>query len=427
MSTVLGFLNINSFVSNTDGVTNSVGEISPKSYTYSREVKSYVSTDTNFLVFDITTLTGPEQAVIEAVNADAASKLNAVAIGLPGSIAMLTEVTTALGANVAGISIGPEVLNTVDGLNYPAWIEFTLTSNGFDWLIKVWLVDAYFDTEFTECFVEVILPFTDLTLMYLNYPLVVSTVEALDTGSLINTASSQITDPVTGYQHLTLELFNVNDLSQSIQIPFLIAYNGSTVVCTTTEFINAIQILLEASGSYTLAEWIIIIPDLVPINTYRVVANWGNIAVDNLALAAPLCSPTVDLIDGVGIAAAYWPGILEVDVLSHLQYSVALYKSIGLYLLPDENNPDGRLNWKTKFPDYLVIATNDSNISQLSTTTQTVIITLDQMIRLAETYVTGDTLDAGITKEVFGSYEYLSKRVLSIKLTVLTRESFLAI
>ena len=83
--------------------------------------------------------------------------------------------------------------------------------------------------------------------------------------------------------------------------------------------------------------------------------------------------------------------------------------------------------WEFTTYGNLVIATNDSNISQLSTTTQTVIITLDQMIRLAETYVTGDTLDAGITKEVFGSYEYLSKRVLSIKLTVLTRESFLAI
>lgn len=426
MSKIIGFLNIDDFVSNTNGVVNPVGEISNSGLTFSREVKLYPTVESSFLMFFTDTIAGAELAVLEAVNVDISNKLNGIRNGLPGTGTPIDEVTTVLGANVANIIVDTGVINPLDGLDYPGWIEFTLTSNGFNWEVKIFLSDAVWLTDYDQGQIEIVYPLDDMTQAYNNYSLAEANINALDQGSLITKAAVQITVPVTGYQYIGLTLFNVADMSESVTLPFSIAYNGPRTVNTDLLMIEGILAGLLDTGAYTAEEWIYIIPDLVPVNSFRLVARWGNIAVDNIALTYPLCSPTVDLVDGTTLAGAYWSGMAEADVLSHIQYTVALYKSIGLYILPSINNPDGRLKWNGTLEDYIIITTNDININQLSAATQNAIIILDQLLRVAEAYVTGDTLEAGYSKETDGAYEYISKRTGTIRLSILTRESYLA-
>ena len=424
---LLGFYTADTFISNASNTINPVGELSEIGYTYSRSVEKYIGNKGNLDIFNFGTLTTQQETLLQTVCSSVVLLIDNLVDYNTSSGALFSDVTALLGATVTDITLGNSVLNPVDGKLYPEWIEFTTLQQEDSWTFKIWLVDASFLTQYPLGQFEFINPLVNLQNLFYNFAASKATVLALTPTSLITKAASQIKAPVTGFDTLTIRVFNYLDQTQYFDMPVAVAFNGGIIHNNAAAYLTAFKDALLAGGVITLAQWLVILPSLVPINKYYVVVNWQNAAIINLAIPAPICSPTIKVASANTVATQYFPSYAYNEVDEFLDYTVALYKSVGLYILPALDNLDGRVSFRTKFDDYFLIPLSDINIEQMSPTTQNMTIVLDQLIRLAEVYKENMVLPNELVSiQQHGNFTYVCRTIDSTLLCVITRASALA-
>jgi hypothetical protein len=416
-----GFFNIDSFINNSTNATNPIGEISAKGLTYERDVKQYVGVKGTLLQFGISNSTVYIDSNIQAIGANVVTLLdNLVNVTTPSG-SLLADITSSLGNTVSAITIGEATLNPVDNKLYPNWITFTVLIEGNSIDLKIWLSNEVFLTEYPLGYIKLIYPIADIQTLYDDYLTNRTTVQALTPSSLIKITHDAITYPVTGFDSLSVRVYNRLNTAQYFNLPIAVAYNGGSIYCNKTSFMETFKNELLSGGIIPLEDWLVVIPSLVPLNKYYIVPNWANTALPNQLVVSPICSPTI-AIESVDIVAnAHFSQYNVADVVGYLDYSVAIYKSIGFFVLPDIGNSDGRIRWRAKFSDYFILPLTDLNIGQMSPRTKTVSIALDQLLHLAETYTVGDTLPAGFKVEVYATKTYITKSVETILLLVSPR------
>lgn len=423
---ILGFYEIDGFINNTNNAVNPVGEISELGRTYSRNVSQYAGLKGVLNIFDLGTLTTGQQAVQNTATGAVAFLLDNIVTYNTSSGSVLADITAGLGNTVTNVTIGPNILNPVDNYLYPVWIKFTTQQQGLSWTYQVWLNNADFIENYPLGQFQFIYPVSSLLNLYTEYAASAAAVAALTPTSLTTLAAAQVTTAVTGYDSLTVKVVDVNDTTQHFLLPVLIAYNGGKTYCNALNEFSAFKTAVLASGNLTLQQWLAVIPSLVPLNKYYVNVNWNNPAIENLAVASPILSPTIPVTDSTTIATKYFSDYASGVVSEYLNYTVAVYKSAGLYILPDFNNLNGMISWQNLFPDYYLVNLSDINLQQMSPITQNVVALLDQLIRFAEVYTTSISLPAGYTVQTRGNYTYVISSVDTTQLAVLTRASAIA-
>ena len=426
------FLSVGNFSNGSSETPNPIGHLSNLGYTYSQVINTYSPANTNvdLLVFDSGTLTTPEQAVLTSTCNEIASSLNGVIGYTLGSSTVNNVITTALGANASNITFGALVYNPIDRLYYPEWLEFTYVANSFSWIIKVWLANSDFIANYPLGQITLIYPISNLMDLYDNFVSSKTTVTELNQFSLINLLSSTYPGIVyTGITSLTFRVYEATDTTQYYDLPVLVAFNGGTLYCNPINYLAKFITILLGSSNLTLEQWATVIPTLQPFNKYYVNPNWINVSIPNPAVVSPILSPTIQYNPTIPNAfyTNYFNDYTLTQVFSYLDYTTAVYKSMGLFILPALQNNDGRIRWHLKFPDYFVVPLSDGGIQQMSATTQHIVALLDQAIRFAEIYVEGVTpLPPGTTTEVRGNYVYIVQNVDTTQLAVLTRATAFA-
>ena len=423
---ISGFYTMDASVSNIDNSTNPVGELSELGRTYARNVTTYFGSNGFLEVFNTGQLTGNQTDILQQALTNVAGLLSNIVNYNTSSGTILADIAAELGSSVSGVAIGNTVLNPVDNVLYPEWIAFTSTQLAVSFEFKIWLVNTAFLADYPYGQFELIYPVTNLALLYTDFETSKNTVSLLNPTSLISLASQRIHHSVTGYTSFTIRVYNRLDQAQFFDLPILVAYNGGNLYNTQSAFLEQFKTEVLQSGILTLEDWLVVIPSLIPVNSYYVLPTWDNVAVSNLALIAPLGSPTIAPFTGVSIATRYFAEYTQPEVVNYLNYSVVLYKSLGVYVLPDIGNLDGRIPFRTKFHDYFLVPLSNINIEQMSVLTQNMTVLLDQLVRFAETYIDGQLiLDEAISIQHHGIYTYVCKTVNSIKLCVLTRATAL--
>jgi hypothetical protein len=214
----------------------------------------------------------------------------------------------------------------------------------------------------------------------------------------------------------TFRVFNVTNSSQWFDLPVAYICNGGTLFCNTASckaaFINA----LLTESLFTLQQWEVIIPTLVPTNKFYVIPNLSNEAI---AVGTPIQSPTINLSTTslATLQTTYFPDYgSSVDAL--IDYTVALYNSIGLFILPCNSNLTSATFHDT-FGDYFLVSTNDVIINRMSVNTQQMVTLLTNMLVLITTTNVLVTLPAGYSIEVRNGFNYLVGNVGTTTLSVL--------
>jgi len=418
---IQGFYTINSFINNTPGAINPVGELSEIGTTYAKSIQYFTGSNGTLNVFDVGGLSGS----ISSLAAVAVTALN----GVPGyntsSGTLINNMLAALGNGTSNVSIGNGVLNPIDNLLYPEWIQFNVTASGNTVSFKVWLVNASFLSQYPLGQIQLVYPINNLQLLFTNYTASAFAINSLNPTSLITDVATQVTGVVTGITTFTVNVYNAADTTQFFSMPIAVAYNGGPVFCNMANYILKLKSDLLASGAQTLNQWLNIIPALLPLSKFYFVPNWGNAAISNSALATPIISPTITVTDTTSFASTYFPDYASSHIVGFLDYTVMMYKSIGLFVLPDFTNLDGPLTFKAKFPDYFLVSVSDINLEQMSQVTVQMAVALDQVVRFAETWTTSTVLPAGYVLETRNNQTYVNVNVTGATLSVLTRHSAL--
>ena len=423
---IFGFFNFNQFINNADSTTNPVGELSGFCETFSRDVKEEPTSNGLFYIFNVSNLDLTSAQFLASIYTKISVKLDAVISGLQTQAPLLSNVSSLLGASVNTVSIGNLILNPLDGRQYPEYVSFLYEQDGSEWNIKVWFCDDSFRMQYPKGTIEIVNPLDNMSLLYNSWSIAKNLIAQFNLATMNNRLNAQIQNvQLTGTETIMLTVLNINDLSQSFKMPVLFAFNGGIVYCNLTNFLKTLADYLVALG-IPLDQWIIIIPDLIPVNRYYFIPDWLNISINSLAHPAPLYSPTTNLARFDDVYNKFFNNLLKDYYTAKINYATSVYKSIGLFILPADNNINGALPFHEYIHDYFVSLIGDVNIGQMSPQTQDFIIAFDNMIRLAETYQTigNMPLPAGITRENRDVYVYLVQRVDSLEVALLTRQSF---
>ena len=451
------FFEINSFIKN-GSTPNTFGELSSLAKTYSTNVLEYHSANGTLLVFDTGTLTTGEPAVLNSTCTAVSTILSGISTYNNSSSTIIADLQAALGSSATVTSVGSTILNTDNGLNYPVSFIFTVVESAFTWTFQVWINNNDFLANYPLGSFKLIFPINSLQTLYTSYTTAHSTINGLTplsltsiinniivggltgyattntpivngsgivTGITTTTSTSvPVTSTVTGITEITANIVVQNplDTTQSFILPVLVAYNGGPLFCNQINYFKGFVSSILNSGSQTEAQWLSIIPSLVPVNTYYFVVNWSNDAVSNGSLPYPIYSPTVPIIAPATFASTYFSDFNPaLTVENTLNYTTFMYKSAGAYVIPDITNLDGVMSWHNKFPDYFLVASGDPNIGQMTSNTVTITTALNNLIQVAESYTTGSTIPTGTTILTRGSRVYLCQVYNAIKICVLTR------
>lgn len=428
MADLLAFCSMDEFIDNTSNAVNPVGELSAYGRTYSKDVLIYAGAEVTMEVFDASNASPSEITALPTVYQAVATALTNIPGAYVGAGDPVVETTNALGVSFTVNSVGPGIFNPIDGDNYPAYIDFNYTGEAGTYHFIVWLANAPFKDDYPKCEITIIPPLNNIANVddiiddWVNARAEIIQVTPANMFTRIATVFGE--QAYTQANIEELRIHDPNDYGTFYDSYWGYVINGNPSECSLADVLGAIEDLILSNSAYPLNTWLDVIPELAPMNRFYIIPNWQNIAVSNGSLATPIMSPTIKEIDFDGVVATYFPSETDVPgAEAVIEYSVALYKSAGFFALADITNPEGRIAFSAKFPDYFVIDANDTYINTLAPETQAVIRNLDELIREADTYTDGDTLDPQIEAVEIGSNTFLSKQQLGVELFVLTRES----
>ena len=434
---IYGFFAINKYALN--GITpnqtlpqqvNTIGDIQNKGLTYSRDLNSYISNSGILYIFDVGTLTNEQQAVVKTVNKNLALLLDNTVNYNTSSGSLLTDLEAVLGTGITSLTLGASIISSVDEVVYPSSMTFTFTNMSYSWNYKIWLSNSNFLAEYPLGEFNLITPVTNLLTLYNNYNAAKADVDNSGVTDLINMVNTQMSGiALTGIASFSLKVFNINDTTEFFDLPIIVPYTAA-LACTQYNFFNSFKNQLLSLGTMTIDDWVKVIPELIPLDEYYIKPNWKNTALADMTVVSgfsQICSPTISALDPVSFHTKYFPDYDLSYISAKLNYTVAMYKSIGLLILPNSDNVDSGVAWGIQFQDYFLVPSTDQNALQMSANTQAVVAMLDQLIRYAETYVLGTYAPIHTTIEIHNGLTYLTQYVNTTKLAVLTRASELTV
>lgn len=425
MNEIKAFFTISEYVSNRASVVSPIGELNNVATTYNRDVLKYSTNVGTLHVFDSTVTGDTDESFKNLANKGLSlllSKLPNILTNTP--IEPESTLSVALGTNVNVTEIGTWVSNPNFNNVAPAWLKLDYTFNGVVYNYVIWLSNSHFLTMYpkvTHQFVNIIPNITDLKH---NFGAVSDMLSVIGMGSITLAVENQVTETVTGVKYTTLTAVNLENPTMTLDIPFVIAFNGNESLITHELILSYIEEYLYSFTTVTEEEWKAIFTGLTPVNTYMILPCWNNKSINASNVETTMYSTTVDLDTISPLLQRTFPMWDVLDVLPLTQYSTALYKSIGLVITPHLDNIDQGIKWSNKYPEYLILNINDLNILQVDPNTRAMTIVLIQLLTEANKYTSVSILSDGMSKVDIGGATYISKRTGDVILNVQTRESF---
>jgi len=429
MAKIYGFFEYDQFVSNNVDVDNTIGEMPSIGKTYDRDNLVFNEGTHRLYVTKQDELVGSEvgsrDAVISAVMTELADLRTTIQVG-GGTLA--DQVNAALNTDISILNIGPAIVNNITGDSWPSYISFEYTGNsGENWTFLVWLAGSIFVNDYSEPEYQVIHPVDIKDDLYDDFD-----ASKLEVGSrTAGQEMSRVNALVAGATHshiaaITLRVHRLSNVNEWFNATWYVIVNGP--MPSTEEILGAIADDIVDGSNYTIEQWIEVIPGLVATNKYWVIPTWDNIAKDNPGLASPIYSPTVRPEDKTNLINSYFSTVADPSgTLDRLEYSVLNYNSIGFYIVPEEDNPNGWEKFSEDFADFANININSHLINLLDSKTIQAIRLLDSLIQISEDYISGTTtLDPEYDTVTRGDLTYITGTIVGAEFAVATRESYLA-
>lgn len=423
---ILGFAEIPSLANNTAGVVASVGELSLKARTYSRE-KQFIATNTEpglELVVFKASVDGTHLGSLDSTYcAEVLTLLNTIRNNFDNTISLDDFLLANAGVKFSSFEHGTII--SQDGTFLPSYVSFTHSDNGgVDY--KIWFSDAYFLNEYEGYELVIIPPCVDVNALNGSYEDVLAALTSYTYP--LQVAGIEAAKGDFPYSELTvysLDWTDPNDPSITHTIDWTVIGYGKQAL-RTENILAAIRTYLATEGDIPAEDWVNFFPVLDTVNTFTLIPMWDNIALSAGEGIDSLLRPMITITEILSKGPAIMIGRTESDFKDNAEMFTLLYKNTMVICMPDGNNTEDALSFVGLFPDYTVIELNDQSADRLSAETQSIIVTLDSMVRACYKDTGSNHLTTGTTRIHVGGVNFLEASNNNIVYRMATRESYMA-
>lgn len=417
---VKGFLNINTLLSNVPGVVAPIGELSPYSYTFSRE-KGFYQANGNTKYDLITFLcTNSSGAPIQLPNGDrdiiiAVSDFvfNYIAARTPPyDLDNMRYTLYSLYPTVRDLAVG-ELVSTM-----PEWISWT-HNNGDEFMI--WFHDEAFRNQYDEYTIIPVGPVPNIDVFFQsdNNILTALSNETMDK-LMIRVGTAKGEHPETILKVLRFDYYSPTDPNIVYTTDWPVLIYGAA-----GDHIDAIK---DALVDYILthsvhdeSEWMVRFPAIFKRTEMVVNPMWERIAIPNTLTTVGIYSQVFNPLDLIQHALMKTPFYSNIHIQNHTRAVPLPYKSLQLAITNGPNNVPGLQDFAAVYNDYIPVPSTSLDFNRMRLKTQELARELTDMIIYAETMTRYSFLPTGTKRVKRNGQIYLAKLINNINFLVLPR------
>lgn len=406
MLRVKGFVTISSLVSNSKDITSRLGELSPISRTFSKDIGEYVNSaypgyilNTFNAVDSVTSehvVLMPSDVefclgVIRSIYSYSASNIR------PYNVAdHINTVNRAFQGVITGLQFGSYYTDT--NIDLPEWVEFSNTLSGATY--RIWLADEAFQRQYDLFEIEIVPFLNNVDDFFLPYETISAALDATSMSKFmekIQTVKAEHPETILYIQDY--DLVNRQNTIQKRPVPWgvlVYGYQGDNI-----DYIkDAIIDYLLSNSSHTREEWEVLFPDIFKRTEFSIYPRWDLIAVPNLTNMSAIHRAIVDHSEVTGYILRVGNQYSDNHILANIQTIPHTYKYVSLVAIPGETNPSHVRRIYDLYPDYVPVQNTALDFARMTKKTRDWSNFLYDLITVAETATKYSTIPVNMRRMV---------------------------
>lgn len=420
---IKGFIGDNHKVINTPNIVNKLGEITPYSLTFGKEIGSYSHDDYNNLKL-YTLYTRAEDNDIELdfvtvneiftvykeINKYCENTIKPIYKDL-----LLNEIKNTFKGVIDNIRLG----NIVEYKEWslPGW--FSYTSLAYDYECKIWLSGSTLDYDYDEYSIVVVPPVSNLDVFFTSVSEIEDALSDRPISRLIDIAQElKEKDPETvtrvheyNYVNKTLDLKISTNWCVLIYGP-----SGDDVESIK----EAIRKYVLDNSTHTETEWKEIFPDIFSINEFILIPRFDQYAIPSLYVEKGIYSSIFNLQDCINYCTSkidYYPKDHIVNNVEIFPYD---YNAIMICCIPGDSNDEACNTLNKVFKDFIPVSSTGYDFNRMKEGTKEWCLKLELMLKTAENLDEYSEIPNGLKKVFRNDKLYVSFTYNKIKYLMLS-------
>ncbi len=421
------FAEFDKFANNVAGNTATIGELGPKSITFSKEKGYYYSTDQKEikLISFFSELNGVNTPVDDVTATKVFNVLNWMYAAILANQITASTITIAAGITadlidqVEELVVGSIVNNGT--YNAPEYLSWKIS--GEDVYITVWFADAAFIAQYDEYEITVIPPMNNLNSFFDSSLMVESKLNSLSISTLAeNIQTAKAGYPETIVKIETFDYVDPADITNTLDTRWGILIYGPAGD-NPDAIKEAISTFILANSTHLRAEWLPLLPDIFRRTEFIFTPMWDQYAIPNRVLEAGIYSPialaSTALTATKQIATEYGNNHIE----TYLSIMGHPFRSLAITVIGGEENRGGKYHLTDWYSDYISVNTGSADFARMDTETQIFANALAEMLYIAETMDKYSVI-TGYSKVIRGNILFVSKTFDNVQYLVAAKVNF---
>lgn len=311
----------------------------------------------------------------------------------------------------------------------PSSIEFSLKVGTVTNDFRIWFANDYFAVEFPYREIYVVGPVPPTEIDYLadkNYKQVKERLQAETTAKIEARVNSLLGTDYPPYSARIVYSFDVYDLINTPNknsADWTVIYYGNPNDAEEETY-DAIKACILSNSKHPESDWANVIPDLFNPLEFAIIPYWNKVGIRNETVIGSTYSPIFTYQGGADLPTKYGALWDASQIIKSLQIVPSLYKSTSMAFVGKPNNSSNKILISDVFPDYQLIPSDDSQAGMMSQSTSDFIFGLEELLAGAEVVTPDGVIPKGIQRVTKNGKLYVSKRIVNIKFTMITRYQF---
>jgi hypothetical protein len=429
-----GFLSIDALAGSTPGVTPTLGQLSPKSMTYSTIISEYANNSVpgyNLFAFtssnasgDISVPSGLITQVFSVVDWIYKNQLTSTAATTTASL--IVALAAQFGNVISSISCGNIVSNGTIGLpEYISWINPTITTGDptAGATVKIWFCDNSFQNQYDDYEITVVPPISNLDTFFSGAATLQTAINNYDYPTKINAIQTATNNkPTTIVTSVTYNYVDPTNSSNRIATNWTVLIYGSAG--NNIDSINeAIKAYIAANSQRSQASWQAILPDLYSATEFYILPRWENIAIPGQTLQDGAYSSVIQLYKEISYAQTIFSSTPSSFIQNNLASMPVNYNSLIVLIIGSDSNQSTEQNIWTIFPDLINVPTTDTAYNMMSAGTRSWLNILIDLVTVAESATATSTLPSGMSRATRNNILFVAQEYQGIEYLVATKAS----
>lgn len=431
-----GFVPINAFTDNAEGVIAPFGELSPLGRSFSREIKFNrvdESADVRLMTFDSDR--DSKKVSVDVVYFTLVLNVAQWLFNKSISGDLAKDPTVVLQAVQAEFKARATILEIGDMLtNGRYWFPSSITMKALeadneDNRLKVWFADDYFRRQY-DLFTHVVAPpFDTLDDFFLPADTVITRLKAINSETT-NTQNNKYRGdfPETALKTTNYDYVSPLDPKDTYPTPWSVFIYGLAGISADAIKDSLVAFIL-ANSKHPQSDWEKIFPDLFTPTEFYIIPFWDRYSLPDNQLVAGFYSPTIPLSKQLttGKKYAFGTDYTQAHLQANLTISGCLYRSMQFLSVGHPKNRHAPLSFDKLWPKYAMISSTSIDFGRMDPELREFILLLNKLLIAAEVATLYTEIPDGMTRVVRNGVIYMTAVYQKVQYVVAAKQKFVSV